>query len=119
MSKEKFVAVVEKMFLENGVVDQDVIAYFSTLKRTKAKASSGANAERAEAIKDGILEALDFYGRPIDRSEVKTYFDSNNKLTDVTVQSISSYASQLVAEGKIKKGTERFRKRSRTVYSEV
>lgn len=119
MSKQKFVEVVEKMFMENGVVDQDVIAYFCTLKRTKAKAASGPAAERAESIKDGILEALDFYGRPIDRSEVKTYFDTNGKLTDVTVQSISSYASQLVAEGKVKKGTERFRKRTRTVYSEV
>jgi len=119
MSKQKFVDLVEKMFLENGVVDQDVIAYFTTLKRATAKAATGPAAERAESIKDGILEALDFYGRPIDRSEIKTYFDSNNKLTDVTVQSISSYASQLVSEGKIKKGTERARKRSRTVYSEV
>lgn len=119
MSKEKFVEVVEKLFLENGVVDQSVIAYFTTLKRVKAKAASGPASERAESIKDGILEALDFYGRAIDRSEIKTYFDSNNKLTDVSVQSISSYASQLVAEGKVKKGTERYRKRSRTVYSEV
>lgn len=119
MSKQKFVEVVEKLFLENGVVDQDVIAYFSTLKRAKAKAASGPASERAEAIKDGILEALDFYGRPVDRAEIKTFFDTNGKLADVTVQSISSYASQLVAEGKVKKGTERFRKRSRTVYSEV
>ena len=119
MSKQKFIEVVERLILENKVVDQDVIAYFSTLKRTKAKAATGPAAERAEAIKEGILEALDFYGRPIDRSEIKTFFDTNGKLTDVTVQSISSYASQLVAEGKAKKGTERARKRSRTVYSEV
>lgn len=119
MSKQLFIETVEKLFWDNKVVNQDVIAYFCTLKRTKAKATSGPAAERAEAIKDGILEALDFYGRPIDRSEIKTFFDTNGKLTDVTVQSISSYASQLVAEGKIKKGTERARKRSRTVYSEV
>ncbi len=119
MSKQKFIEVVEKLFMENKVVDQSVIAYFCTFKRATAKAATGPAAERAESIKDGILEALDFYGRPIDRSEIKTYFDSNNKLTDVTVQSISSYASQLVSEGKVKKGTERARKRSRTVYSEV
>ena len=119
MSKQLFIETVEKLFLENGVVNQDVIAYFSTLKRTKAKAASGPASERAESIKDGILEAIDFYGRPIDRSEIKTFFDTNGKLTDVTVQSISSYASQLADEGKIKKGTERFRKRTRTVYSEV
>lgn len=119
MGKQKFVELVERLFLENKVVDQDVIAYFSTLKKAKAKVATGPAAERAEAIKDGILEALDFYGRPIDRSEVKSYFDTNGKLEDVTVQSISSYASQLVAEGKVKKGTERARKRSRTVYSEV
>ena len=118
MSKQLFIETVEKLFLENKVVNQDVIAYFSTLKKAKAKAATGPASERAEAIKDGILEAIDFYGRPIDRSEVKEFFVTNGKI-DVTVQSISSYASQLADEGKIKKGTERARKRTRTVYSEV
>ena len=85
MSKQLFIETVEKLFLENKVVDQDVIAYFSTIKKAKAKIASGPAAERAEAIKEGILEALDFYGRPVDRSEIKTFFDTSGKLADVSV----------------------------------
>lgn len=111
-SKQVFFEEVARLFDTNEVSSEARGYLYSALRTPEKKDSTNKRAEEARA---SILSALSMSAVPLSREQIVDFSGS-----DLSPNSISAYASRLVSDGVVKKGSQKYDKgRTQVVYSLV
>lgn len=113
--KQIFIEEVDRLFQANEVdsAARGVLYSMKKQERDRVGSTKVRSSERADSTKSAILEILRSSNEPLNREDIAEQVGG-----DITPNSISAYATQLVASGEIKKSSQRYAKgRTQVVYS--
>lgn len=109
--KQIFLDEVGRLF-QLYEVDSIARGVYSTMKSGETKKSRTSSKSNGEAKRVAILEVLKASAEPMSREDIA------EAVGEITPNSVSAYASQLINSGQVVRSTQRYAKgRSQVVYA--